>query len=91
MESRGVDHGWRLARQGWPVRQILQVFLTRVERQLTDRSAVIAQLAGKYRAQWGEGPIWWDGKLYYVIWKDAGSLSLLPDRVRREAGISERE
>ena len=27
---------------------------------------MIAQLAGNYRAQWGEGPIWWDGKLYYV-------------------------
>ncbi|MGE9266658.1 MAG: SMP-30/gluconolactonase/LRE family protein, partial [Verrucomicrobiales bacterium] len=21
---------------------------------------------GSYRAQWGEGPIWWEGKLYYV-------------------------
>ena len=25
-----------------------------------------AQLAGNYRAQWGEGPLWWEGKLYYV-------------------------
>ena len=24
------------------------------------------ELAGKYRAQWGEGPLWWKGKLYYV-------------------------
>lgn len=24
------------------------------------------ELAGCYRAQWGEGPIWWDGSLYYV-------------------------
>lgn len=23
-------------------------------------------IAGNYRAQWGEGPIWWDGALYYV-------------------------
>ena len=21
---------------------------------------------GNYRAQWGEGPIWWNGALYYV-------------------------
>ena len=25
-----------------------------------------AHLVGKYRAQWGEGPLWWEGKLYYV-------------------------
>ena len=24
------------------------------------------ELAGKYCAQWGEGPLWWKGKLYYV-------------------------
>ncbi len=23
-------------------------------------------LAGEYRAKWGEGPIWWQGSLYYV-------------------------
>ncbi|MBK1835490.1 SMP-30/gluconolactonase/LRE family protein [Roseibacillus ishigakijimensis] len=23
-------------------------------------------LAGEYRSQWGEGPIWWQGALYYV-------------------------
>ena len=24
------------------------------------------ELAGNYRAQWGEGPIWWQGRLLYV-------------------------
>lgn len=24
------------------------------------------ELVGSYRAQWGEGPIWWEGALYYV-------------------------
>ncbi|MDQ8191444.1 SMP-30/gluconolactonase/LRE family protein [Roseibacillus persicicus] len=24
------------------------------------------ELAGSYRAKWGEGPIWWSGMLYYV-------------------------
>lgn len=24
------------------------------------------ELAGSYRADWGEGPIWWDNSLYYV-------------------------
>ena len=69
MESRGgwiTDGDWR-GKGGLSGRSSqLESFWTRVERQLTDRSAVIAQLAGKYRAQWGEGPIWWDGKLYYV-------------------------
>ena len=23
-------------------------------------------LVGNYRAQWGEGPIWWEGRLVYV-------------------------
>ena len=27
---------------------------------------VIAEVVGKYRAQWGEGPLWWQGCLYYV-------------------------
>ncbi|MBB80912.1 MAG: gluconolaconase [Roseibacillus sp.] len=27
---------------------------------------MVEHLAGKYRAQWGEGPLWWEGKLYYV-------------------------
>ncbi len=24
------------------------------------------KVVGSYQAQWGEGPIWWEGKLYYV-------------------------
>ena len=24
------------------------------------------ELAGNYAAQWGEGPIWWQGQLLYV-------------------------
>ena len=27
---------------------------------------VTAEVVGKYRAQWGEGPLWWRGLLYYV-------------------------
>ena len=24
------------------------------------------EIAGTYRAQWGEGPIWWENRLLYV-------------------------
>ena len=30
------------------------------------QSKVEPEVAGNYRAQWGEGPVWWRGWLYYV-------------------------
>ncbi|NIP96911.1 MAG: SMP-30/gluconolactonase/LRE family protein, partial [Akkermansiaceae bacterium] len=35
-------------------------------------------LAGNYRAKWGEGPIWWEGSLYYVDIEDHKVLRLDP-------------
>ena len=34
---------------------------------------------GTYRAQWGEGPIWWQGRLYYVDIEGCRVLALDPE------------
>ena len=39
---------------------------------------VTAEVAGKYRAQWGEGPLWWQGSLYYVDIEGHGVLAFDP-------------
>jgi len=39
---------------------------------------VTAEVAGKYRAQWGEGPLWWRDSLYYVDIEGQRVLSYAP-------------
>ena len=34
---------------------------------------------GSYRAQWGEGPIWWEGALYYVDIEGRRVLRFAPE------------
>jgi len=34
---------------------------------------------GSYRAQWGEGPIWWEGALYYVDIEGCRVLRFVPE------------
>ena len=41
-------------------------------------------LIGKYRAQWGEGPIWWEGRLVYVDIEEHRVISVNPDSGEEE-------
>ena len=41
-------------------------FWTGEEGALRPRGEVEPEVTGNYRAQWGEGPVWWQGRLYYV-------------------------
>ncbi len=47
-------------------------------RHSTAPSAVTAEVAGKYRAQWGESPLWWQDSLYYVDIEGKRVISYAP-------------